>query len=192
MGMPNISGGQMIGMRKENNYGVNSNIVNNGQYYDNSQINIQNRNIEYNNLLMQEKNMHNIKITQLNHKREEDKESYKYEIRTLMSKVPHSLEDKNRLVFLLRNVAKKNASDINITNYHIYGKVYIKKHFNEEIGYDIKKNNLLQIANVYTTGNKSDLLNYGIQNAVGYVNENTITNAVDYGKKALDWFLVRK
>lgn len=87
---------------------------------------------------------------------------------------------------------KKNASDINITNYHIYGKVYIKKHFNEEIGYDIKKNNLLQIANVYTTGNKSDLLNYGIQNAVGYVNENTITNAVDYGKKALDWFLVRK
>jgi hypothetical protein len=195
MGIPNTaisSGGQMTGMRKDNNYGVNSNIVNNGQYYDNSQINIQNKNIEYNNLLMQEKNMHNIRITQLNHKREEDKESYKYEIRTLMSKVPHSLEDKNRLVFLLRNVAKKNASDINITNYHKYGKAYIKKHFNEEIGYDIKKNNLLQIANVYTTGNKSDLLNYGIQNAVGYVNENTITNAVDYGKKALDWFLVRK
>lgn len=192
MGMPNISGGQMTGMRKENNYGVNSNIVNNGQYYDNSQINIQNKNIEYNNLLLQEKNMHNIRITQLNHKREEDKETYKYEIRTLMSKVPHSLEDKNRLVFLLRNVAKKNASIINITNYHIYGKAYIKKHFNEEVGYDIKKNNLLQIANVYTTGNSMDLVNFGIQNAVSLVNEDTITKSLDYGKKAVDWLLVRK
>lgn len=189
---PLVSGGQMTGMRKENNYGVNSNIVNNGQYYDNSQINIQNKNIEYNNLLLQEKNMHNIKITQLNHKREEEKESYKYEIRTLMSKVPHSLEDKNRLVFLLRNVAKKNASTINITNYHKYGKAYIKKHFNEEVGYDIKKNNLLQIANVYTSGNSMDLVNFGVQNAVSLVNEETITKGLDYGKKAMDWFLVRR
>lgn len=186
MGIPNTA------MRKENNYGVNSNIVNNGQWVDNSQINIQNKNIEYNNLLLQEKNMHNIKITQLNHKREEEKESYKYEIRTLMSKVPHSLEDKNRLVFLLRNVAKKNASTINITNYHKYGKAYIKKHFNEEVGYDIKKNNLLQIANVYTSGNSMDLVNFGVQNAVSLVNEDTITKGLDYGKKAMDWFLVRR
>lgn len=195
MGVPNTaisSGGQMTGMQKENNYGVNSNIVNNGQYYDNSQINIQNKNIEYNNLLMQEKNMHNIRITQIEHKREEEKESYKYEIRTLMSKVPHSLEDKNRLVFLLRNVAKKNASTINITNYHKYGKSYIKKHFNEEVGYDIKKNNLLQIANVYTSGNSMDLVNFGVQNAVSLVNEDTITKGLDYGKKAMDWLLVRK
>lgn len=192
MGMPNISGGQMTGMRKENNYGVNSNIVNNGQWVDNSQINIQNKNIEYNNLLMQEKNMHNIRITQIEHKREEEKESYKYEIRTLMSKVPHSLEDKNRLVFLLRNVAKKNASTINITNYHKYGKKYIKQYFNEEVGYDIKKNNLLQIANVYTSGNSMDLVNFGVQNAVSLVNEETITKGLDYGKKAMDWLLVRK
>ncbi len=180
------------GMRKENNYGVNSNIVNNGQWVDNSQINIQNKNIEYNNLLMQEKNMHNIRITQIAHKREEEIESYKYEIRTLMSKVPHSLEDKNKLVFLLRNVAKKNASTINITNYHKYGKAYIKKHFNEEVGYDIKKNNLLQIANVYTSGNSMDLVNFGVQNAVSLVNEDTITKGLDYGKKAMDWLLVRK
>lgn len=188
----NISGGQMTGMHKENNYGVNSNIVNNGQYYDNSQINIQNKNIEYNNLLMQEKNMHNIRLTQIGHKREEDKETYKYEIRTLMSKVPHALEDKNRLVFLLRNVAKKNASNINITNYHKYGEAYIKKYFDEEVSYEIKKNNLLQIANVYSSGNQNDLINYGLQNAIGYVNENTINKGLDYGKKAVDWLLVRK
>lgn len=190
--LPLINGGQRTGMTKANNYGVSNNVVNNGQWVDNSQINIHNQNIEYNNLLMQEKNMHNIRITQLNHKREEEKESYKYEIRTLMSKIPHSLEDKNRLVFLLRNVAKKNASDINITNYNKYGKKFIKIYFNEEVGYDIKKNNLLQIANVYATGNNMDLVNYGVQNAVSLVSENTITNAVEYGKKAIDWLLVRK
>ena len=113
--------------------------------------------------------MHNIRLTQIGHKREEDKETYKYEIRTLMSKVPHALEDKNRLVFLLRNVAKKNASNINITNYHKLGEAYIKKYFNEEVSYEIKKNNLLQIANVYSSGNQNDLTNYGLQNAIGYI-----------------------
>ncbi len=37
-----------------------------------------------------------------------------------------------------------------------------------------------------------DLVNFGVQNAVSLVNEDTITKGLDYGKKAMDWLLVRK
>ena len=179
----------MIGGSK--NYGVSSNIQNYGQYNDNSSVNIQNKNIEYNNLVKQETNNHNIRLLQYKNKYSEDKESYKYEVRQLMSKVPHSLEDKKRMIYLLKNLVKKQNIDINLHNYIKYGKMFIKKYFNEELQYDHNKNNLLQYADVYCNGEDRDIINYGIQNAITYLNEDKIKTVSNVCKKSFNWLLMK-